>query len=274
MKCIDFDKRFMDYTAKWADEHKDEYKSIDAMEADMPAVYITFINSPAAWLEGLTPGSYFTQYDDPKVLVDWLCDYCRKGVPVPNLLQDRIAEVGIPCEKRLIALIQEESAPQDAKMTAIGLLREMDATSPLKLFVSMQLTRSVEDELAENAMDSLRAMGKEALAPMRRALEKANRAGQEALLDALSDFPGDDGVFNLALRFFNEEKKRRALFAGYLSKLNDMRALPDLKDAVTDEELPYLDYIEIRNAIESLGGDCPEREYDDDAGYEALSRME
>jgi hypothetical protein len=38
--------------------------------------------------------------------------------------------------------------------------------------------------------------------------------------------------------------------------------------------LSYLAFIEIRNAIESLGGVCPEREYDDDPEYEALRDLD
>ena len=36
----------------------------------------------------------------------------------------------------------------------------------------------------------------------------------------------------------------------------------------------YLDFIEIRNAIEALGGDCPEREFQEDEGYDALWRLQ
>ncbi len=32
----------------------------------------------------------------------------------------------------------------------------------------------------------------------------------------------------------------------------------------------YLDFIELRNAIEELGGTAPEREFDDDPTYDAL----
>ena len=36
------------------------------------------------------------------------------------------------------------------------------------------------------------------------------------------------------------------------------RALPDLIAAAGEEKLPYLTFIEIRNAIEELGGTMPE----------------
>ena len=90
----------------------------------------------------------------------------------------------------------------------------------------------------------------------------------------LSHFPGNEQIFKLATRLFRERKERRALFAGYLAKLGDDRALPDLMNAAQEEKLPYLTFIEIRNAIETLGGVCPERSYDDDPEYEALRDLD
>ena len=40
-------------------------------------------------------------------------------------------------------------------------------------------------------------------------------------------------------------------------------------------DTPYLDYIELRSAIEKLGGDAPERDFDEtDPAYEALRAMD
>ena len=59
MKCINFDERFADFTAKWMKEHRGEYKTYDEMEDDLPRVYTEFLNMPAKWLDGVTPGAYF-----------------------------------------------------------------------------------------------------------------------------------------------------------------------------------------------------------------------
>ena len=40
--------------------------------------------------------------------------------------------------------------------------------------------------------------------------------------------------------------------------------------ALEDATGGYLDYIELRSAIERLGGEAPEREFDDDPEYSAL----
>ena len=101
-----------------------------------------------------------------------------------------------------------------------------------------------------------------------------SEAGQEALLEVLSHFPGDEQTFRLAIKLFREKKEKRALFAGYLAKIGDDRAVPELLKAAKEPGLPYLTFIEIRNAIDTLGGTCPEREYDDDPEYEALRQMD
>lgn len=273
-KCIDFDQHFADYTSNWMQEHQHEYRNFDAMEADMPRVYMTFLNTPARWLEGITPGAYFTQFEDPKDLVDWLCDYCEKDVPVPDLLLDQIQAVGKPCEKRLVALLKDEETCEEAKMIAVGLLREMGSTLPKMLYISWQMNRAPKDELCDNALESLSEMGHGVVQPLLEALPKANDAGQEAMLDILANYPGNEQVFQLALRLFRENPSRRALFASYLGKLGDDRALPDLLTAAKDDRTGYIDYIEIRNAIEMLDGVCPERDFDDNPEYNALNGMQ
>ena len=109
MRCIDFDQEFERYITVWMKEHAKEYRNYDAMEADMPRVYMMFLNTPARWLDGVTPGAYFTQFEDAKDLVDWMVEYTNKEIPVPDLLLEQIVAVGKPCEKRLVALLKDES---------------------------------------------------------------------------------------------------------------------------------------------------------------------
>ncbi len=274
MKCIDFDKHFAEYTSQWVKEHSRDYKTLEAMEGDMPGVYLRFLNTPASWLNGAAPGTFFEQYSDAAELVGWMREYCVKRVPIPDPLQERILGLHKSCEPSLIALLEDASAPMEARMTAVGLLREMESKAPMALYIAWQVNRRQKDELCDNALESLAAMGRDALPDMLEALNNCNRAGQEALLDVLTAYPGHETVFQLSLKFFEEDKKRRALFAGYLGRLADERALPALLKAAGEQNLPYLDFIEIRNAIERLGGDAPERDFQDDPGYDAMLKMQ
>ena len=274
MPIINFDEHFADFISDWMKAHRDQYTNFDEMEEDMPRIYMAFVNTRAKWLGNVTPGAYFTQFEDPKVLVDWLEQYCDEKAPVPDLLMEQITTVGRPCEKRLVELLKDEDAPEEARMIAVNLLREMDSVLPKMLYIHWQLDRSGQDELKDNALESLTEMGECVVQPILQELPKANAAGEEALLEVLSHYPGNEQIFKLALKLFCERKERRALFAGYLAKLGDDRALPDLIKAAKEDKLPYLSFIEIRNAIESMGGTCPERTYDDDPEYEALRDLD
>ena len=274
MPIINFDEHFAEYMTRWMKDHENDYANYDEMEADLPKIYMSFLNTRAPWLGSVTPGSYFTQFEDPKVLVDWMNQYCEERVPLPEPLLEQIAFVGKPCEKRLLALLQDEESDQIAKMTAVELLREMDSTLPKMLYINWQLNRDEKDELKDNAVESLSVMGETVVQPILQTIGKSNPAGQEALLEVLTHYPPNEQTFQLALRFFSERKEKQALFAGYLAKIGDERALDTLIKASAAPNLPYLTFIEIRNAIESLGGTCPERNYDDDPEYEALRQMD
>ena len=274
MPIINFDEHFAEFMSDWMKAHEDQYANFDEMEEDMPRIYMAFLNTRAKWLGNVTPGAYFTQFEDPKVLVDWLAQYCEEGTPVPDLLMEQITMVGRPCEKRLLELLKDEEATEEAKMIAVNLLREMDSVLPKMLYIRWQLDRTPQDELKDNALESLTEMGETVVQPILQELPGANEAGEEALLEVLSHFPGNEQIFKLALKLFRERKERRALFAGYLAKLGDDRALPELTAAAEEEKLPYLTFIEIRNAIETLGGVCPERTYEDDPEYEALRDLD
>lgn len=276
MRCINFDKEFERYMMAYVKEHGREYRNYDAIEAAMPEVYETFLDTPANWLSGAKPGEYFQQFDQPRQLVNWMEDYLKQRIPVPDMLLNRISELGKEAEEALMNLMRKERAPREAVMNAVTLLREIESTAPMDLYISWQVNRGEdEDELADNALESLSSMGDAAVDAMRAALQAATPAGQESLLTLLSSYPGDEDVFQTAMALFAARPDRVAVLADCLGKLGDERALPVLKQRAGSEETPYLDYIELRSAIEALGGDAPERDFDaEDPAYEAMRSMQ
>ena len=272
MRCINFDKEFERYVGAWMKEHAKEYRNYDEMEAAMPDVYAQFLDTPVNWLAGARPGEYFGQFDNAHQLVNWMEDYFKQRIPVPDMLLNRIAELGLEAEESLMTLLKKERSTQEIRMAAITLLREIDSAAPMEYYIGLQaVRREGEDELADNALDSLSSMGEKAVPAMRAALPLASQDGQEALLTVLSDYPGDEQVLQTALSLLKNRRDRAAILAGCLGKLGDERALPALIALAASEETPYLDYIELRSAIERLGGEAPERVFDAvDPAYEAL----
>lgn len=275
MKCIDFDRQFETYMRNWVAKNSEKYNdNMDVIEAMMPEIYMEFLEKEAAWLDGVSPAEYFEQYDDAKMLVDWMVEYYKQKVSVPDLLLERITELGDEAEKALLALLFAQGVHEEAELTAISLLREMESVKPMQQYIDFIAGLDDADEKGDMCAEALLSMGEAVVQPILTVLPAATEAGRDIFADILSNYPGEDRIFELLMERFEKSDDRRALFASYLAKFGDDRALPALLKAALDDHINYLDYVEVVNAIDALGGERPpEREFAGDPYYESLRRV-
>jgi len=146
---------------------------------------------------------------------------------------------------------------------------------PLTLVLGSSGRRRPDDELADVAAGRLSTLGESALPAMRERLGGASDAALDTYLDLLCNFPGDERIYKMTEERFLRLADRRSLYANYLAKLGDDRALPALLRVAQLSDLNYLDYLEVVNAIEALGGERPalDRPFDGDPAYESLKNM-
>lgn len=274
MKCIDFDRQFSNFTARWVRENSAKYKNVDEMEAHFPDVYSNWLMTPADWLGGVSPALYFAQYDDAKLLVKWMRDYFKQGVSVPDLLLDRITELADAAPAELLILLRKEARDEDeAKLCAIGLLSELESDIAFDLYIGWIARGEAGDDLAERAADAMAEKAGAFKEQLLAAYAGATEAGKLRILDILSYMKDDARIYDLLTGYF-QTGESKALFASYLLRYGDERALPLLKQALNDPETGYLDYIEIRNALEGLGEVVDAaRDFTGDADYEALRNL-
>ena len=275
MKCINFDRAFERYMAEWMKENSEKYKDdMDVIEDMMPDVYLEFLKKPANFLDGIAPQDYFEQFDNADMLVNWLCDYIAQGVPVPDLLLERVTALGDPAEKSLLALVARDDLPEETQMTAISLLREMESKAPMQRYIDFIASLEEPSDKGDLCAEALMSMGESVVEPILAALSGAGQTGRDIFADVLSNYPGDERIYELMIERFVTRDERRALFASYLAKLGDERAIPMLKEAAQSPDINYLDYVEVVNAIEALGGERPpEREFSGDPYYESLRQV-
>ena len=275
MKCINFDRAFERYMAEWMKENSEKYKDdMDVIEDMMPDVYLEFLKKPADFLDGIAPQDYFEQFDNADMLVSWLCDYIAQGVPVPDLRLERVTALGDPAEKSLLALVARDDLPEETQMTAISLLREMESKAPMQRYVDYIASLEEPSDKGDLCAEALMSMGESVIEPILAALSGAGQTGRDIFADVLSNYPGDERIYELMIERFVTRDERRALFASYLAKLGDERAIPMLKEAAQSPDINYLDYVEVVNAIEALGGERPpEREFSGDPYYESLRQV-
>lgn len=275
MKCINFDRAFERYMAEWIKENSEKYKDdMDVIEDMMPDVYLEFLKKPADFLDGVAPQDYFEQFDNADMLVSWLCDYIAQGVPVPDLLLERVTALGDPAEKSLLALVARDDLPEETQMTAISLLREMESKAPMQRYIDYIASLEEPSDKGDLCAEALMSMGESVVEPILATLSGAGQTGRDIFADVLSNYPGDERIYELMIERFITRDERRALFASYLAKLGDERAIPMLEEAAQSSDINYLDYVEVVNAIEALGGERPpEREFSGDPYYESLRQV-
>ena len=105
-------------------------------------------------------------------------------------------------------------------------------------------------------------------------LTEVNEHARSTYLDILANFPGDERIFYALLAEFEARHNEAALFAALLGKYGDDRALDALNRALEWDEINYLDFLEIKDAIEKLGGEClSERDFSGDVYFEAFKRQ-
>ena len=275
MKCINFDRAFERYMAEWIKENSEKYKDdMDVIEDMMPDVYLEFLKKPADFLDGVAPQDYFEQFDNADMLVNWLCDYIAQGVPVPDLLLERVTALGNPAEKSLLALVARDDLPEETQMMAISLLREMESKAPMQRYIDYIASLEEPSDKGDLCAEALMSVGESVVEPILATLSGAGQTGRDIFADVLSNYPGDERIYELMIERFVTRDERRALFASYLAKLGDERAIPMLKEAAQSPDINYLDYVEVVNAIEALGGERPpEREFSGDPYYESLRQV-
>ena len=272
MQIIDFDEKFTEVLNDWIEKNQSRFRKPDDMENEVPDVYLRWLNTPAQWLGGATPGTYFEQFNNSRELCQLMRDYIEQEVSVPDPLLDRLEELGD--EQELLNVVKDKTAPCEARMTAIEILRQLESTVPMVDYIRWQVERDDEDDILDNCLESLRQMGEAVRKPAKIAFTAADNEGKEALLDVLADYTGDEDVFQFALEMFKTQKDKRGLFAGYLAKLDDDRALEHLLDVAEGDDVSYADFIEIRSAIERLGSEAPVKDWTNDPTYKAFKRLQ
>ncbi|MBQ3079835.1 MAG: hypothetical protein IJC48_07560 [Clostridia bacterium] len=271
-EILDFDANFAAYSEKWMQMNQKKFKNIEQMEDAMPEVYMRWLNSPAAFLMGETPAMYFTKYNNASELVRWVIEYENADVPVPDPLLERISDLGARAVNALMNAAGNSENTAQTRITCLNLLKETDAgEKPMEMCLDMIDRREEDDELADVAAELLSNMGKAVVMPILERFEEVTDEAKETYLDVLCNYPGDDRIYKALIDAFITHDDKKALYASFIGKLGDDRAVDILKDALSLPEISYLDYLEIRNAVEMLGGTVEgDREFAGDPYYETL----
>ena len=263
---IDIDGLFEIYFKKYMLKNAGKYTE-DQWEDKIPEVYAEFSDTPLKALDGKTPNDYFGGKSSAE-LVELLKECVKTKSPVSDFLCEAITKSD--SEKELLNLL-DKSNGEEIISYAVNLLSDIGSVKPFSVYLEYLKDENTPDNLLESMTEKL--------------CDNADLIKEEAIIsygqteknrqyfaEIFSNMKKrDDRILDALIKEFADHKGNPSLYAGYLSKYGDEKALPYLYERIKDKNLNYIDYKELKMAIDELGGEWKEeRDFSDDFYYNKL----
>lgn len=259
MKLYDFDGMFDEKLSDYVRKNADKYKERE-WEDIIPAMYARFGDTQIKSL-GKSPNQYYGEMDD-KTLVATLRAHIKQGVAVSEFLCNAIESR--KADELLIPLL---SGTDDEIAYALNLLGASKVALPEYMRL---LTESDSEDVKNTCVDYLKEFADEV---KDKTLENY-KAGleREYMLEILSRCVlKSDEIYEILIKEFKLADENLPMRASYLASYGDERALPVLLDKIDEEGITFIEYQELKYAIESLGGSYEkERDFSNDEYYQAV----
>lgn len=268
---IDFDKMFEEYAMEWFKENGGEYSSDEQVEEIMPEVYEQWASSPSHKLGGIAPRAFFDGIESADELIAILIGTSEGDNNPCSLLLDRITEVQ-GCAEKLKELLSKPKLSDKLKLICMQLLKETGSSHPLDTYILWITDGSTDEDVRESAIEVLKDNADAVTEKLFAALENADDPVRTVIAEILVHAKKDERTFALLTDLFSRGDNI-PLYAQYLGEYGDERAAAILYRAL--DTCDYAEFMEIKNAIERLGGtvDDDYRDFSDDPAYIAVKGL-
>lgn len=258
-KLIDFDGLFDEKLAEYIQSNPEKYTE-KQWENVIPKLYKQFGDIYVA-KAGATPKQYYATMSDDE-LCETLERHYDEGVPVSDFLCREIESRG--CSDALIRLFDRRE--EEILTLAVNLAGSNEKAFPAYFRL---LTSEVSDDIKEAVCEQLKG-GADAAKEQALALFEQGQE-QEMMLEILSRCKQrDERVYELLLTAFRTGDEV-PMHASYLAAYGDERALPVLLEYIDRDDINFLEFREVKYAIEALGGEYTKpRDFSHDPYYQEI----
>ncbi|HIZ00347.1 MAG TPA: hypothetical protein H9676_06550 [Firmicutes bacterium] len=258
-KLIDFDGLFDEKLAEYIRSNPEKYTE-KQWENVIPRLYKQFGDIYVA-AAGSTPKEYYASMSDEE-LCETLERHVAEGVPVSDFLCREIEGRG--CTDALVGLLSRRE--EEILTLAVNLAGSSEKAFPAYFEL---LTSPVSDDIKEAVCEQLKG-GADAAKERALALYEEGKE-RELMLEILSRCKQrDDRVYEILLNAFRTGDDV-PMHASYLAAYGDERALPVLLEYIDRDDINFLEFRELKYAVEALGGEYTRpRDFTSDPYYQEI----
>ena len=259
MKLYDFDGMFDEKLSEYISKNAHKYKESE-WENIIPELYKKFGDTVIKSL-GKTPREYYAEMSDDE-LFKCLKSHIVKGVAVSEFLCNEVESRDLT--ERLLPMLDGTESEREYAINLIG-----SDDRAIKKYLDM-LVSTDDTDLKNRCVDFIK---EKADLVADKALEYyKNGTDKEYMLEIISrSVVRNDEIFDILLREFRSDVENIPMHASYLAAYGDERALPYLLDKIDEEGISFIEYQELKFAIEALGGEYEkERDFSSDPYYQMI----
>ncbi len=265
IKIIDVDALFDKYISDYVYENIGKVKP-EEIENNIPVLYEKFGKESLKELDGKTPETYYESFS-AKELIEGLKEHIRTGVSVPDFLPETLMKMKDAEKDLTLALSDDDNDEFIAYVMYV--LSGMEVV-PVKKYVEF-ITLDYPENIKELATEQLCKRAEEMTEIIFQTFDTVSDDVKELFCEILSYAPKSDKAFDILTLQFVKNRDKTPIYAGYLQRFGDERALPFLLAAIEEEKISYADFEELRFAIEALGGSYDKiRDFSSDKSFRKI----
>lgn len=270
MKFENLDKLFELYVQEAVRKNKEKYSSHEALEDDLGMLFNRFENVRIKTLDGKTPKEYAAELREDGEIFDYVSKCLENNIEVTDTICDEVVRAEGATEY-LNGLLYENN--KDAKLLAALLLKEIDDEEVEDIFISVLTNVEMPDEVKTVAFEYLSDGDDCVPEKILEIINSVPEKNQGILVEVLSNFKGRKDVFYWLVTML-QRAEDVPTYAGLLGRYGDAAAIDILKSFASEVDINYVEFVEIRNAVEELGGEMTEeKDFSDDPYYKYINHI-
>ena len=270
MKFENLDKLFELYVQEAVRKNKEKYSSHEALEDDLGMLFNRFENVRIKTLDGKTPKEYAAELREDGEIFDYVSKCLENNIEVTDTICDEVVRAEGATEY-LNGLLYENN--KDAKLLAALLLKEIDDEEVEDIFISVLTNDEMPDEVKTVAFEYLSDGDDCVSEKILEIINSVPEKNQGILVEILSNFKGRKDVFYWLVTML-QRAEDVPTYAGLLGRYGDAAAIDILKSFAREVDINYVEFVEIRNAVEELGGEMTEeKDFSDDPYYKYINHI-
>lgn len=267
MQYFDLEELFMKSVREKVLSDKEKYSNVKVIEKELMGMYLEWVQRSNEELDGFTPIEYVKIVDKSGNLFDYIEYMLNTEREVSDIVTDALVkrDDAIELVKKML-----QSNDRNTLKYAFTVMFELDNSLVTDLCIDVIRSKDENQEKIGACYEMLAEDNDEAVDKILSIMYEVDEDTQFIFADILSNYKDNENIFMWLVTMLYRGKDLCDV-AQMLGRYGDNKAVNLINSFVLDKDLNYMEFIELRNAVERLGGEFEyEKDFSEDEYYKKI----